>query len=134
MKTKTSIRTFIARLAMTLVLALITTLTAQATTFIKDVKLIGGSKSEVDELKTSLTADGWTFIDYDLNKGCGSGSDYVYLLYKAEENTDGVNWGYITDFYIHEEKNPPSSLTHDGRQYTLASCDGGEWFESHYGD
>jgi hypothetical protein len=115
-------------------LFLLSATTSQATTFIKDVKLIGGSKAECKTLKETLTAQGWTFIDYDLNKGCGEESDFVYLLYKAEENNDGVNWGYITDFYIHEEKNPPSSLTYNGRTYNKASYDGGEWFVDHYGD
>ena len=67
-----------------------------ATTFVKDVRLIGGTKTEVNNLKTNLTAQGWTFIDYDLNKGCGSSSDYIYLLYKAG-NTPGGNscYGYV---------------------------------------
>ena len=122
------------RLAALLLALLLSTTTASATTFIKDVKLIGGTKSETTALKNTLTAQGWTFIDYDLNKGCGEESDFVYLLYKAEENTDGMNWGYITDFYIREGKEPPSSLTYNGRQYNKAGYDGGDWFVSHYGD
>ncbi|GEM_PF-1589302 len=114
--------------------ALLAAIPARATTFIKDVMLIGGTRAETSTLRSSLAAQGWTFINYDLNKGCGSSSDYVYLLYKAEENTDGVNWGYITDFIIHEEKNPPSTLTHNGRLYYKAPYDGGDWFVSHYGD
>ena len=122
------------RLAALLLALLLSTTAASATTFIKDIKLIGGTRAETTELKNSLTAQGWTFIDYDLNKGCGEESDFIYLLYKAEENTDGVNWGYITDFYIREGKEPPSSLTYNGRQYNKAGYDGGEWFVSHYGD
>lgn len=120
------------RAVLLLLMMVIAIATAQATDFISDVKLIGGTKAECNALKTTLTADGWTFIDQDLNKGASG--DYVYLLYKAEANTDGVNWGYITDFYIHKGKNPDSSLTYGGREYTLVSYDGGDWFVSHYGD
>lgn len=123
-----------AKRAALLLALLLSTTVASATSFIKDVMLIGGSKSEVNDRKATYTAQGWTFIDYDLNKGCGSSSDYVYLLYKAEESSDDINQGYITDFYIREGKEPPSSLTYDGRLYNKASYDGGEWFVSHYGD
>jgi len=118
--------------ALMLIGIMLCTLTVHATTFIKDVKVIGGTKDETKELKETLTKQGWTFIDYDLNKGASG--DYIYLLYKAEENTDGVNWGYITDFIIHDEKDPPSSLTFHERLYHKASYDGGEWFVDHYGD
>ncbi len=118
----------IALTAATIALAL----PARATTFVKDVMLIGGTRAETTTLKNSLTAQGWTFIDYDLNSGASG--DYVYLLYKAEENTDGVNRGYVTDFYLREGKGPPASLAYDGRQYNIVPYDGGEWFESHYGD
>lgn len=122
----------ILRRALILAGIMLITVATQATTFIKDIKLIGGTKTETANLKKTLTDQGWTFIDYDLNKGAGG--DYVYLLYKAEDNTDGVNWGYITDFILHEEKNPPSTLTYDKRKYYKAAYNGGEWFVSHYGD
>ena len=122
-------------LVLSLLLAVKATLTAHATTFIKDVKLIGGTKAETTALKETLTADGWTFIDYDLNKGCGSSSDYIYLLYKAEENTDGVNWGYITDFYISNEGDvADDSHIVDGRTYYLTGYDGGDHFKEKKGD
>ncbi len=100
---------------------------ASATPFIKDVMLIGGSKggdkSELDGLKNSLVADGWTFIDYDLNKG-GYGC-YIFMLYKAEEHSDGANWGYITDFYMTNQSGTmPETLTHNGRTYHLVPYDG----------
>ncbi len=89
--TVTTMASAMVRLAALLLALLLSTTTASATTFIKDVKLIGGTKSETTALKNTLTAQGWTFIDYDLNMGCGEESDFVYLLYKAEENTDGMN-------------------------------------------
>jgi hypothetical protein len=122
----------ILRRALMLAGIMLITVATQATTFIKDIKLIGGTKAETTDLKNKLTDQGWTFIDYDLNKGAGG--DYVYLLYKAEDNTDGENWGYITDFYLHEGKEPPSNLTYDIRKYYKAAYNGGEWFVSHYGD
>ena len=84
---------------------LLTALTAGATEFITDVMVIGGSKNEVEELKTTYNAQGWTLVNNDLNAGCGSSSDFIYLLYKSEANTDGVNHGYITDFYIYGSEN-----------------------------
>ncbi len=59
--------------------------------------LIGGTKSHTDDLKATLTGQGWTVIDNDLNKGCGSSSDYIYLLYKTG-NTPGGNscYDYVT--------------------------------------
>ncbi|MCR4921085.1 MAG: carbohydrate-binding domain-containing protein [Bacteroidaceae bacterium] len=131
---KTGMGNIKVRAAMLLAL-LLTSVTAMSTTFIKDVKLIGGTKAETAALRTTLEADGWTFINYDLNKGCGETSDFVYLLYKAEENTDGVNWGYITDFYISNEGDEADdSHTVDGRTYYLTPYDGGDHFKEKKGD
>ena len=106
---------------------------ARAITFIKDVMLIGGTKSETTALKTSLVADGWTFIDYDLNKGASG--DYIYLLYKGEEGADGLNRGYITGFYIKSGASDVNSeLTYGGRTYHLTPYDGGSHFKSQKGD
>lgn len=124
------------QLAMTLLLMLFTTLTASATDFITDVMLIGGTAEEVTNKTTELQAQGWTRIEYDLNKGCGEGSDYIYLLYKTESSADNVNYGdYITDFYIKQGTWPiPDELTHDGRTYHLVTYDGGEHFRGQKGD
>ena len=119
--------------ALAATLALGMGLAVRATTFVKDVMLIGGSKSETTTLKTTYQNQGWTVIDYDLNKGCGSSSDYIYLLYKTEADTGG-NRDYVTGFYLRDGKDPPSSLTYGGRQYHKVAYDGGDWFESHYGD
>ena len=117
--------------ALAATLALGMGLAARATTFVKDVMLIGGSKSETTTLKTTYQNQGWTVIDYDLNKGASG--DYIYLLYKTEADTGG-NRDYVTGFYLRDGKDPPSSLTYGGRQYHKVAYDGGDWFESHYGD
>lgn len=120
------------RAAVTLLLALLPTVTAWADEGIKDVMVIGGSESKVNSLKTSLTGQGWHVIDKDLNRGAGG--DYIYLLYKSE-TSNGVNNGYITDFYISDaEGTAPDNLTHNGRTYTLVSFDGGDSFKESKGD
>ncbi|MBR4352312.1 MAG: choice-of-anchor J domain-containing protein [Bacteroidales bacterium] len=120
------------RVAVTLLLALLPTVTAWADEGIKDVMVIGGSESKVNSLKTSLTGQGWHVIDKDLNRGAGG--DYIYLLYKSE-TSNGVNNGYITDFYISDAKGTaPDNLTHNGRTYTLVSFDGGDSFKESKGD
>jgi|GEM_PF-7028447 len=53
---------------------------------------------------------GHTVIDYDLNKGCGSSSDYIYMGYKT--TTDPGN--AITGIFIRTGENPPASATFDG--------------------
>ena len=108
------------RTAMMLLMAVLTTFTVQATDFITDVMLIGhADKTEFNNLVNTYKNQGWKDIDYDLNKGCGSGTAYIHLLYKSESNSDGFNHGYITDFYIKTGKNPPSSLSYNGRTYKL---------------
>ena len=104
--------------------------TAGATEFIKDVMLIGGSASEVNPLKSALTAQGWTLIDYDLNKGAGG--DYIYLLYKSEEKS--YNKNYITDFIINNSSSYSDEWTYDGRTYHLVDYDGGNHFKNVRGD
>lgn len=123
------------KLLLAFLLALLTAAGTGATPFIKEVKLIGGNKQETDAWKSSLASSGWTLVDKDLNAGCGSDSDYIYLFYKAEENTDGVNWGYITDFYISSEGGvADDSHVVDGRTYYLVSYDGGDHFKEKKGD
>ncbi len=132
---KTKVKNTIMRTAMTLLLALLAFTGAQATDFIKEVMVIGGNSDEVDPLKTSLTAEGWTLINRDLNAGCGSSSDYIYLLYKSESNPEDTNLGYITDFYISNSTGTaPATLSHNGRTYYLVSFDGGDHFKQLKGD
>ena len=123
------------RIALTLLMAVLTTFTVQATDFITEVMLIGhADKTEFNNLLNTYKNQGWKVIDYDLNKGCGTGSAYINLLYKSESNSDGFNHGYITDFYIKTGKNPPGSLTYDGRTYQRVSCKGSSDFVNGYGD
>ena len=122
--------------ALAATLALGMGLAARAATFVKDVMLIGGTKTEVNNLKTNLTAQGWTFIDYDLNKGCGSSSDYIYLLYKAG-NTPGGNscYGYVSGFYIKSGASGVNdTLSYGGKTYYLTPYDGGSHFREQKGD
>ncbi|MBO7139521.1 MAG: dockerin type I repeat-containing protein [Prevotella sp.] len=118
------------RLAMTLFLAMIAAASAWATDFIKDVMVIGGSKDETNNLKSTLMEQGWTVITKDLNTGASG--DYIFLLYKAESNTDGINHSYITDFYIDNEYKP--CITYQGRTYFPVPCDGGTNFKKSNGD
>ena len=120
------------RAAVTLLLALLPTVTAWADEGIKDVMVIGGSENEVNSLKASLTSQGWHVIDQDLNRGAGG--DYIYLLYKSE-SSNGINNGYITDFYIsNAEGTAPDSRSFNGRTYHLVTYQGGTYFVNSKGD
>ena len=104
------------------------------TIYVKDVMLLGGSESEVNALLPDRLAEGWHLINNDLNAGCGSGTDYIYLLYKSEA-TEGVNLNYVTGFYISNAGGTaPNSLTYDDRTYYLVPYDGGNHFKSKKGD
>ena len=106
-----------------------------ATDYIKEVMVVGGTSSEVNNWRTTLEAQGWTRVDKDLNAGCGSSSDYIYLFYRSESSNDAINRGYITGFYISNATGTaPSTVTHDGRTYHLVSYDGGTHFVSRMGD
>lgn len=121
--------------AMMLLMAVLTTFTVQATDFITDVMLIGhADETEFNNLVNTYKNQGWKDINYDLNKGCGTGTAYIHLLYKSESNSDGFNHGYVTDFYIKTGKNPPSSLSYNGRTYKLVPYKGSSDFVNGYGD
>ena len=116
---------------MTLLLAVLTTTTAWADSwpeYITDIILVGGTESEVNAAKSAHSD--YTFISQDLNAGCGSGSDYIYLGYKKGSRAN-VNGGYITDIIVidAEGTNPPSTVTYSGRTYYLCPYDGGSHFE-----
>ena len=87
-----------------------------ATEYITDVMIIA------DQNKSTYTAQGWTVIDYDLNKGAGG--KFIYLLYKTN-NSPGSSGTAITDIYLKTgNSSRPNSLTHDGRTYYSAPSAG----------
>ena len=106
---------------------------AQATDYIKDVMVVGGTSGEVSSMRTTLEAQGWTRIGQDLNDNAGG--DYIYLFYRPASSDDGVNHGYITGFYIsNAEGTAPDTQTYDGRTYLLVPFDGGSNFVGSKGD
>ena len=122
---------------------LFTTLMAQAadnsgdgvkpTPFITDVMLIGTKeKTDRDALVSKYQNEGWTYIEQDLN--AGAGGDFIHLLYKSSENTDGFNHGYITDFYISNTKEYKDEVTYQDRTYKLVPYKGSEHFVDIKGD
>lgn len=116
------------RAALTLLLALgIATAAGAATkTFVKDVMLIGGSKSETDDLKATYTSQGWIVINKDLNDGAGG--DYIYLLYKADSDYDN-NTSYVSDFFLwRADDTSPNTRTYNNRTYNLVPYYGGSAF------
>ena len=135
MKTLTVISKSFAKRAVMVLAVLFTALTAGATQFITDVKLIGTlEKTDRDALLSKYKDQGWSYIEKDLN--AGAGGDYIYLLYKSEANNDGVNHDYITDFYIYGSKNGifEEEVTFGGRTYYLVPFDGSDDFKNSKGD
>ena len=135
MKTKTITSRSFAKRALMVLAVLFTTLTAGATEFITDVMLIGNkNETEFKNLQDKLEKEGWTAIKKDLN--AGAGGDYIYLLYKSEENNDGKNYGYITDFYIFgsESDSFDEEVTYQGCTYKLVPYDGSDAFKNSKGD
>ena len=104
--------------------AMLASLTASANTkFITDITLVGGTYDETQNNIAALVQNGWLLIPQNLNEGIGG--DYIYLLYKESY----VNSGYITDFYLSSKTGTvPNSLTFNGRNYSLAPCEGGSHF------
>jgi len=144
MKTSTDFHSFLARTATTLLVMMLTmnVQTARADEwpeYISEVKLIGGSKTETNTLKTQYEGQGWTVVDYDLNKGCGSNSDFIFLIYK-KASRNSTNQGYITDFYVtyhsnaSEVTNLSTTVNHNYKEYTLCPYEGGDNFVSKKGD
>ena len=89
------------RAAIALLVALLgSTQGVWAKDFISDVMVIGNNdKTAFDNLQSSYEAQGWTAINKDLNAGCGSGTDYIHLLYK-KQSSPGSSGIPITGFYI----------------------------------
>ena len=116
--------------------ALLTSVTAGATDFITDVKVIGGPTldNDVNPLWYDMVANGWTGVSYNLNRDAGG--DFIYLLYKTGSDQVNANYSrFITDIYIkHGDENVNSTLVHNGRTYYLAPYEGGSHFEEQKGD
>jgi len=126
MNTETKTKNLFMRTTMTLLTMLLATAGAVAQTqYISEVILIGkNNNTEANTLKAQYVAQGWTAIDKDLNDGCGSKTDYIYLLYKTR-TTASPNHTFITDFYISDATgDAPESLTYNGLHYTLVPYDG----------
>ncbi len=104
--------------------------------YISDVMLIGGSESTVSTLKGEYRAEGWTVIDYNLNEGCQSGSDYIFLLYKTA-SLNSTNGGYITNFYISDYEDVatlPENVNFSYKNYSLCPYVGDSEFLESKGD
>ena len=117
-----------------LLATLLLTMTAQTAwadtwpEYITDVILVGGTESEVNAAKAAHSD--YTFISQDLNKGCGSSSDYIYLGYKKGYRAS-TNGGYITDIIVVTEGSnaiPTGNITFSGRTYNKAAIYGGNYF------
>jgi len=123
-----------ARLLLVVVLALVMpaqTWARDVRMFMTDLMLVGGADwSTVSAQINYYQERGYKVIDYDLNKGCGSGTDYIYLLYKPADWNDGQNHGYITDLAIKTSTDYPDSFYDDvtGQTYFLVPYAGGSRF------
>ena len=106
--------------------------------YISEVKLVGaGTSDELDTYLNQYAVDGWKVINYDLNKGINWGDgDGIYLLYKTAISPDGLNHGYITDFYIQNRStaNTTTTLNYNDRLYQIVQYVGSHHFLSQMGD
>jgi hypothetical protein len=133
----TTAGTNMTRWAVTLARVMMTTASALAeTSYITDLMLIGkNNKTEAETLRKQYVEQGWIAIDQDLNAGCGSNSDYIYLLYKVG-GLASPDQTFITDIYITTDKtsNILATRTINGRQYNLVPYDGDDHFKGKKGD
>ena len=95
-------------------------------TGITDVMLIGGNADEVNSVLPKYTSEGWTSINYDLNKGAGG--DFVFLLYKTGKS------GHITSLYLKTGDDRADNITAGGHTYNIVPVDGSERFKGNKGD
>ncbi len=110
-------------------------LVSLAQEFVTDVMLVGAeTQSQRNSLLDKYRGEGWTVVDYDLNKGCGQKSDYIYLLYKTKGNIDGFSHGYVTGFYIRTGTDYPNELDVSGVNYKLVPYAGSSHFVDMKGD
>ena len=84
---KTFLTTCMLRAALLLMTLLGSAQGAWAKDFISDVMVIGNNnETAFYNLQSSYEAQGWTAINKDLNAGCGSGTDFIHLLYKKQSS------------------------------------------------
>ena len=77
-------------------------------TYISKIAVAYGDEASTP--KNILNNQGFTIIDYDLNKGCGSTSHYIYMGYKTTTNPAEA----ITGIFFRKGNNPPNYDTFDG--------------------
>ena len=136
MKTKSTFQNLMRRAAMMMLLAVVTTAAWAQTAYISEVMLVGkNNKTEAEALRDQYVAQGWTAIDQDLNAGCGSKSDYIFLLYK-QSTTASPNHTFITKFLISDDSGtaPDTRVGDDGYHYKLVPYDGDDHFKEKKGD
>ena len=91
---------------------------AETPTYISKIAVAYGA--EASKPKDILKDNGFTVIDYDLNKGCGATSHYIYMGYKTTTNPADA----ITGIFFRTGENPPNSATFDGvTAYLLGGSD-----------
>ena len=122
-----------ARLLLVVVLALVMPAQtwARDIMFMTDLMLVGGADWSTVSAKINYYQErGYKVINYDLNKGCGNGTDYIYLLYKPANWNDGQNHGYIIDLAIKTSTDYPDSFYDYEMEttYYLVPYDGGSRF------
>jgi len=116
------------RVVLTLIFAFFIASTAWADSwpeYITDVRLIGGSKDDVDKTWSKYSAMGWSRINYDLNKGAGG--DYIYLIYEVGSRSD-IRDGYIVDMIVVETEKWLNFVWDGNRGYYPVQCDGSSNF------
>ena len=103
------------------------------TRYITDLLLIGGTWDEVCQEEKKFQQQGWETINKDLNEGCGESTDYIYLMAKYEES-NGVNYGYVTDVLLYTSEPDIDLLEYKGTVYYLTPYFGGSHFRNKKGN
>lgn len=119
-----------------LLIALLPAISRAEDQVITDLMLIGANtSSEINSLAAQYTSQGWQSFGYDLNKGCGKNSDYIFLLYKTGSisNRDKA-YSFISDVCVYVGKNYPDELVYNDIDYELVPFDGSDNFKSSKGD
>ena len=101
----------------------------QPAELVTDVMLIGSKGQDVtNKYKNQYMAEGWKFLNYDLNEDAGGA--FIYLLYKSEYTCFDSNNNFVTDFYIKVSgsQGRPETITHNGRTYYPVPGGGGDAF------